>query len=154
MITEIIKVYFSLDDDAESWPVVVALLPRVFAAGHRHTEGLILTGRHAGLVGPAVLHTPVLSHVVENVLETLERLPRAGIVGRTEKPGIAGTPRTRLLHSSLVQTVEHLIPSEITSSVRLSEGREYQSTCSRRCREGETDGCRHAQHRNTSCPRG
>ena len=91
--------------------MVVALLPRVLTAGRRHTEGLVLAGRHAGLVGAPVLHTPVLPHVVENILETLERLPRAGTVGGTQKSWIAGTPRARLLHGRLVQTVEHLIPA-------------------------------------------
>ena len=92
--------------------MVVALLARVLTVGHRHTEGLVLAGRHAGLVRASVLHTAVLTNVVENVLETLERRPGAGTVGGTEKSWVAGTPGTRLLHGSLVQTVEHLIPAQ------------------------------------------
>ena len=92
--------------------MVVALLPRVLAAGDRHTECLVLACRHAGLLGATVLHTPVLANVIENILETLERLPRAGTVGGTEEPGVAGTTKARLLHGSLVQAVEHLIPRD------------------------------------------
>ena len=68
------------DDDTEGRAVVVALLPRVLAAGHRHAERLVLAGRQAGLCLPPVLHGPVLSYVIENVLETPERLAGAGTV--------------------------------------------------------------------------
>ena len=49
-------------------------------------------------------------YVIEDILETPERLPRAGTVGGIQKPGIAGTLGDGLLHGCLVQTVEHLVP--------------------------------------------
>ena len=115
-------------DATEGWSVVEALLAGVAGARHGEAEVEVCAGGQAGLGGPGwegIEHTPVITQVVEDALETSETAALARVVGRLhESCGVlffshftfpftlawyAVAALARLLHGRLEQTVRHLV---------------------------------------------